>query len=105
MISTRRIDDSGAIDPPIESLSELYDELKSSDQEHGDVSVTDENTGWSISAHRDGRVVLVNLIEGGGRHMHPVSKEKVLELWGVLASGGIERILSEPWRDGYVSKA
>ena len=65
MISTRRIDDSGDIDPPIESFSEIYDELKYSNQEHGDVSVTDEDTGWCISAHRDGRVVLANLLDGG----------------------------------------
>lgn len=101
MISTRRIDDTGEIDPPLESLSTLYDELKTSDQEHGDVSVTDEDSGWCISAHRDGRVVFGNLLEGGDKHMHPVTKEKVLELWHMLANGEIERIQAEPWRDGY----
>lgn len=102
MISTRGIDDSGEIDPPVESFSDLYEALEKSDQEHGDVSVTDQDSGWSISAHRDGRVVLVNLFEPGGRHMHPVAKAKVLELWGMLASGDMEGIRAEPWRDGYL---
>ena len=101
MISTRRIDDTGEIDPPLESFSTLYDELKNSDQEHGDVSVTDEDSGWCISAHRDGRVVFGNLLAEGDKHMHPVTKEKVLELWCMLANGEIERIQAEPWRDGY----
>lgn len=35
MISTRRIDDTGEIDPPLDSFSELYDELANSDQEPG----------------------------------------------------------------------
>ena len=102
MITTRRTDDTGDDDPSKEALSELYDELETSDQEHGDASVTDEDSGWCISAHRDGRVVLVNLLEdGGGRFMHPVEKNEVLELWRMLADGEIEKLLSQEWRDGY----
>ena len=80
MISTRHIDDSGEIDPSMEALEALYDELEQSDQEHGDVSVTDEDTAWCLSAHRDGRVILGNLIEGGDMYMHPVTRAKVLVL-------------------------
>lgn len=102
MITTRRIDDSGEDNPSKESFSDLYDELESSDQEHGDVSLTDEDSGWCVSAHRDDRVVLVNLLEDdGGRFMHPVTKNKVLELWGMLADGEIEELLSQDWHDGY----
>ncbi len=33
--------------------------------------------------------------------MIPVSKERVLALWRLLAAGDIEAILKEPWRPGY----
>jgi len=88
--------------PPLESLSKLYDELSSADQEHGDVSVVHEETGWCMSAHRDGRLVFEHLGEGGERHMIPVAKERVLALWRKLIDGDIEGIKAEPWIPGYV---
>jgi hypothetical protein len=87
--------------PPLDALPDLYDELKTTDPEHGEVSVTHDDTGWNLSAHRDGRLVFEHLKQGGQRHMIPVSKERVLELWRLLAAGDIEAILKEPWRPGY----
>jgi hypothetical protein len=82
-------------------LSDLYDELLSADREHGDVAVVHEESGWSISAHRDGRVVLEHLGKGGERHMIPVSKDRVLELWRKLVVGDIDSLMTEPWKHGY----
>ncbi len=87
--------------PGLDSLSALYDELLTADREHGDVSVTHDDSGWCMSAHRDGRVVFEHLDEGGERHMIPVQKELVLELWNRLIHGEIEGLLAEPWTPGY----
>jgi hypothetical protein len=61
-----------------------------------------EDTGWSMSAHRDGRLVLEHLRNGGERHMIPVPKQRVLQLWLQLINGDIDGLVSEPWKHGYV---
>lgn len=95
----------GESDPPVGSLPALLDELKAADQEHGDVSVMHEETGWCLSAHRDGRVTFVQISKatrgGPKRHMIPVAREKILELWHHLIRGEIDAVLREPWRPGY----
>ncbi len=101
MFNVMHSDGTGEINPPVESLSDLYDELLAADREHGDVSVAHEESGWCISAHRDRRVVLEHLRNGGPRHMIPVPKERVLDLWKRLINGNIGGLLSEPWRQGY----
>jgi hypothetical protein len=90
--------------PAVESLPALYDELLSADREHGDVSVIHEDSGWSMSAHRDGRLVFEHLEQGGERHMIPVSKERVLDLWRRLIEGDMDSILAEPWQPGHVHR-
>lgn len=103
MFSIIHTDGSGDDDPPVETLSELYDELASSDSEHGDVSVIHEDTGWSISAHRDGRIIFGHLGRRGiAKHMIPVPKDKVLELWKRLVDGDIDGLHAEPWKPGYI---
>ncbi len=95
-------DGSGDTDPPPTTFPALLDELAVADREHGDVSVVHDGTGWCLSAHRDGRLVFENLHDGGERHMIPVGRAKVLELWGLLINGQIEDILVEPWKPGYM---
>jgi hypothetical protein len=103
MFSIRHTAGSGEVNPPVEAIYALYDELLTADQEHGDVSVANEESGWCMSAHRDGRVVFGNLKDYGrsDRHMIPVSKERVLELWKRLIDGDIDGLLKEPWKEGY----
>jgi hypothetical protein len=48
-------------------------------------------------------VVFENLSAGGERHMKPVPKERVLELWLRLIEGDVEGLLAEPWHSGYGS--
>ena len=105
MFSVIHSDGSGEENPTLDSLSALYDELQSADREHGDVAVVHEDTGWSLSAHRDGRLVFEHLGQGGERHMFPVSKERVLELWRRLIDGDIDGLIKEPWRPGYVDRS
>jgi hypothetical protein len=83
----------------------LYDELLVADREHGDVAVVHEDTGWGMSAHRDGRLVFEHLGEGGERHMVPVTKERVLQLWRRLIDGDIEGLKKEQWKPGYADGA
>lgn len=96
------MDSSGDDDPPIESLSDLYDELYFSGITDGNVAVINDDTGWCMSAHRDGRLVFGHLgDQGDDRHMIPVPKVRVLELWKRLIQGDIDGLLKEPWKSGY----
>lgn len=102
MFGVIHADGSGVNNPPLDSLSDLYDELLTADQEHGDVAVVHDESGWCLSAHRDGRVVFGSLRDKTSeRHMIPVPKERVLELWRRLVNGDIGGLLAEPWRAGY----
>jgi len=101
MFSVTHMDASGDDDPPIESLSSLYDELENSGIVDGDVAVIHKDTGWYISAHRDGRIVFEHIRDRKPRHMIPVPKERVIELWKLLIEGNIAQILLEPWNPGY----
>jgi hypothetical protein len=99
------MDGSGEDNPPVETLPNLYDELFSSGIIGGDVSVIDDNSGWGMSAHRDGRLVFEHLGgQGSPRHMIPVPKEHVLELRRRLIDGDIDGLLLEPSRPGYTDK-
>ncbi len=101
MFGIIHLDGSGDDGTSLDVLSPLYDELLTADFEHGDVAVVHEQSGWCISAHRDGRVVFGHLGEGGDRHMIPVTKEQVLILWRRLIDGDINDLLAEPWVTGY----
>ncbi len=57
---------------------------------------------WCNSAHRDRRLVFENVDAGGERHMIPVPKARVLELWGKLIAGDFAALEAEPWKPGYV---
>ena len=88
--------------PPVESLPNLYDELVSSGIFDGEVSVTNQDNGWCLSAHRDGRLFLEHLGEGRECHMIPVSKERVVELWKRLIEGDMDFLQKESWKLGYL---
>ena len=101
MFSIRHTDGSSERNPSFDSLSDLYDELLVADEEHGDVSLTHES-GWFLAAYRGGRLILEHYDDGGGRHVFPVSKERVLSLWQQLAEGDIDGVIkAEPWVPGY----
>jgi hypothetical protein len=98
------MDASGDDDPPLESLSSLYDELSKSGITDGNVAVIDQGSSWCLSAHRDGRVVFEHLQKGEERHMTPVEKDRVLHLWRQLIDGNVDGIMSQPWMPGYVAR-
>lgn len=80
----------------------LYDELARADGEHTDVSVS--HAGWSLSVYPSGLVVFENVEDDAGigpRHLRPVPRDKVLQLWHALAKGNFEEIEREGWQPGY----
>lgn len=105
MFGVIHTDGSGENNPPMESLSALYDELFSSGIVDGDVSVIDDNTHWCLSAYRGGGLVFGKLGDpSSDRHMSSTPKERVLELWKRLIDGDIGGLLKEPWKPGYCSR-
>src|SRR5688572_14247475 len=95
-------DGSGEDNPPLDNLSSLYDELIYADSEHGDVSVINDDSGWCMSAHRDGRVVFGRLADRESeQHMISIPKGKVIVMWKKLIAGDIDGLLQEPWKPGF----
>ena len=88
------------VDPPLESLESLYDELDAADSEHTDVSVEHESA-WSLGTFRGGLLVWENVEDGDPRHLRNVSRDDVIRLWRLLAVGDIATIDAQPWCDGY----
>ena len=87
--------------PSVDRMREVLTELDGEDDhEHPSVSLTHESE-WSMSAFPDGLVIWENAEEDVARHMHHVSRSRVLELWTKLAEGQIDEIEAEPWLAGY----
>jgi hypothetical protein len=103
MFGVIHMDASGDDNPPLESLPSLYDELYSTGIEDGSVAVINDESGWCLSASRDHRIRFEQIgAPGTARHMKPVSKDRVLELWRRLIAGDIDGLLAEPWKLGYM---
>lgn len=96
------IDGGSSDNPSLDDLGKLYDELAIADEEHFDVSVIHDESGYSITAYPSGYVILENLIEltPGFRHIDGVTKEQVIDMWRRLAAGDIPWILALPWVPG-----
>ena len=93
MFYVTHMDGSGDANPPLERLPDLYDELLSADGEHGDVrlSTRSRNGVCRLTVMADS---YSNISETGGeRHMIPVRKARVFELWGRLIYGDIDGLL------------
>lgn len=100
-------DGSGSDSEDVAKLYELYDELKTADIEHAEVSVSTKD-GWYLSAFQSGRIILGNVhtesqigAKLGARHMESFPKERVVELWQKLSSGELDLLDREPWKPGY----
>jgi hypothetical protein len=92
------------VDTPLSALTDLYDELGTTEFTDGEVTVENVDCGWYISAYRNGSLVFEDirtLDPGSERHMKHVPKERVIEYWNRLVAGDIEGLLAEPWEPGY----
>lgn len=86
--------------PSVERMRAILAELDVPDMEHPDTWLTHES-GWTLSADENGRVVLEHLeATEPSRHMRDVPRERVLELWLLLAAGNIDEVQRAPWQPG-----
>jgi nucleotide-binding universal stress UspA family protein len=73
--------------------------------EHPDCWLEDE-CGWALSAFGSGLLILENVETNEGPwHMRGVSREKVLELWGLLKAVKLAEIREHAWLPGYDSQS
>jgi hypothetical protein len=81
----------------------LLDELTDTTIEHGDVAVGHES-GWTLTVLASGRVVWEDVEEGtAARHLDGLSREDILVLMALVASGDTGAVEARPWVPGYGS--
>jgi len=80
-------------------LLERLDEIDIQDEEHPDVSLVHDASGWSISVFPTGIVTFENLDHDdlAPLYMNDVSRHDALRMWLELSRGEIGRIKSRPW--------
>jgi hypothetical protein len=84
----------------VENMRALLEQLDLEDEEHTNVSLTHESE-WCLGAYEGGLLVWENLESGEPRHMYPIERERVLELWLALSEGQLETVEKEAWLPGY----
>jgi hypothetical protein len=71
------------------------------DDEHPDVSIVHE-TGWGLSAFQSGLLIWENVEDDDEpRHMRPVPRAVVRDLFRLVAAGDLDALEAEPWQPGY----
>ncbi|WP_330237863.1 hypothetical protein [Streptomyces sp. NBC_00525] len=73
------------------------------DDEHPDVSVTDDGSSWIVSAFQDGSLVLENLDDGDvqPRHLRDVSRAEMIRVMVILVRGDLTALQRLDWLSGY----
>ncbi|BCJ52413.1 hypothetical protein Asp14428_38880 [Actinoplanes sp. NBRC 14428] len=73
------------------------------DDEHPDVAMTDDRTGWSLSAFQTGRPARENVEDDSiaPRHLAEVSRAETTRLTLLVAAGDLDELERSPWRPGY----
>ncbi|MGB0409190.1 MAG: hypothetical protein ACPGIC_04270 [Opitutales bacterium] len=79
----------------LESLDEPIREL----EEHPDVSLVHNPSGWSMSVYPSGIVTFENLDDDDARpsYMRDVSRADALQMWRQLSRGEIDRLKARAW--------
>ena len=75
------------------------DHSDSSDNDHPDISLVHDESGWSLSLFPSGIALWENLDQSDTdtRYIQNVSREKAHELWIKLSRGELGAIEGEPW--------
>jgi hypothetical protein len=86
-----------------DELTALLSELDGpEDQEHGDVSVVDNDSGWIISVFAGERgLVVLESEEDEAFHMTRVDRQHALQILEKFVDGAINEVRQEPWLPGY----
>ena len=88
------------LNPSTEKMRTLLVSLaKENEEEHPDVSLVHEPSGWSIGVYPSGIITLENLddAEGTIRYMKNVPINQAHKLWMKLSRGEITYINNQPW--------
>ena len=104
MFHTTDMDGVSEINPPVTALRRLLatlDAPDSSDEDHPDVSLVHDPSGWSISVFPSGIATFENLDDEDQppQYMAELSRETCLQLWLELSRGEIDRLKDRPWLD------
>lgn len=85
-------------DPTVESLPALLGELTSADDEHSDVSISDES-GWTLSAFRGGALRWENVEDDAvaPRQIELGDGAAVLRLFEAVARADLSAVESQQW--------
>jgi hypothetical protein len=72
------------------------------DQEHPDVAVSDDESGWLLSAFQSGRLVWENPeTDDVPRHMVGVPRSEMSRVMSLVATGDLGDVESLEWLPGY----
>ncbi|WP_260825689.1 hypothetical protein [Streptomyces sp. 15-116A] len=73
------------------------------DEEHPDVAVTDDDSGWNVSAFQDGTLILEKLDDSDvtPRHIRNVPRAEMLRVMRMLIRGDLLAIEQLDWHPGY----
>lgn len=84
----------------VERHGELLDDLAHADDEHPDVSLSDDE-GWCLSFFRSGLVVFENIDDDvdSSLRLRDVSREQQLQLMAWLDAGQFDLIQALDWED------
>ena len=90
------------LNPDLETMRLLLaelDEAGAEEEEHPDVSLVHDPSGWSISVYPSGIVTMENLNtkDDPPDYMNGVTREEALELWQELSRGEIELVRKRKW--------
>jgi hypothetical protein len=89
------------LNPSFDEVEALLDELANADEEHTDVSVSDDS-GWTLSIFCGGYVIWGNAEDGSDdRHMKGLQRAEILALAKAIARGELDAVHRLPWKSGY----
>ena len=93
--------------PSVEEMQQFLDKLDIDDEEHCEVWLTNDLTGWTLSCFPSNTIVFYDSSEDGDyspRHLTNVFRNKMLELWEKLAKSQNDELEKELWEAGHTSE-
>lgn len=89
--------------PNLERMREMIQELdedETEDADHPDISLVNDQIGWSISLYPNGIATLENLNDESDltpRFIPKVTRAEALKLWVLLSQGELDDLLALNW--------
>ena len=82
------------------AIIQTLDLKETNEQDHPDVSLINDEKGWSISLYPGGVATFENLNDDdpAPRFLHHIDRERAFSLWCQLAEGRIEALQELKWK-------